>query len=482
MIGGCSEDLLSHLAEYLHQFSNTNNEFEHMIKEEYLAVIIRWIIETYNWNNSQEDLWIELYTYIFTFLHNHRFPQVQKAIFYALNSLWMDERHVLLREDIFINLKKVICSWTTYPEDVISICLLTFGSCLLTLKKLELNTPISNKLQSTLTILFQKSSSKVISIRAGFCLIFIQQLKITSGTILKWFSNKGDLISKERYNILLQQALYRKMDISYACTDAIVQYIHHDGLVDTFILDLYNYLCNKRRNNSNLFDFEPEYVFIAWQVINDNIDTFHRAVQTSSFGEQELKNELYFYFCYTNIGYDRIITIQIYASFGVLTIELVDMLKWTDDRFDVDDLWKYLKCIKQVYDRSAVEQLFEILDLMAYNTKFIRFSYILKLIIQLVEVHAISLLEVQQRVALVITKLSYENNWIEWQHEKHILDTLMNLTCIKSKLSSNTNTDFFTEDNIEKDFEGELQNFDKKSAMFLRRNYFLTIFSSLSNS
>ncbi|CAF1311602.1 unnamed protein product [Rotaria sordida] len=481
MVYGCSEDLQCYLAEHLYQFVNTQSELEHMIKDEYLAVIFKWIIQISYWNNYCEDIWKELYTYIFTYLHDHQFPRVHKAILYALCSMLVGSdpcrRHIFMQDYIIIHFEKIIYSYETYSEDVLSACLLIYGNYILKLQKSQINKNISDKMQYLLTNLFENSSSQIISIRAALCLIFIEQRNIMSTTVMNWFRNKWNITSEKRYNILLQQPLYTEaIYLSYETVDEVVKHINSDELIDRFIFDFYNYLYSEHSNSYNLFEYSPYYVHIALTIIKENFNRFCNAVKNSSFGEEKFKNELfYLYFHPTNKNRDSTALVKLYAAFGVLTIDLFDMLKWMKDHWD-DDLWSYLRHIKKVSDRDVIEKLFELLDLMAYDTKSTHFSYFVKLLLQLAEVHVISLLEVQQRVAFVFNKLFCENISTEWRDENHILNLLLNSTCLKNELLLNSKTEAVTENDIDEAFDREIQSVDKELALFLRKNHFLTNF------
>ncbi|CAF1462485.1 unnamed protein product [Rotaria sordida] len=83
MIQNCTEDLEVFLKQYLIEFINVENNFQHNIKEEHIAVIAKWIIE------MSIGLFNPIKFSIFTFIHNQQFPRVQNAIFKALNSIFI---------------------------------------------------------------------------------------------------------------------------------------------------------------------------------------------------------------------------------------------------------------------------------------------------------------------------------------------------------------------------------------------------------
>jgi hypothetical protein len=78
-------------------------------------------------------------------------------------------------------------------------------------------------------------------------------------------------------------------------------------------------------NRNYLLDPTLEYISIASEFSKMNM--FRSAVQNSDFGEEKFKSELYL--CSKNTQIYLQALIELYALFGVLTIELVDMLKWT---------------------------------------------------------------------------------------------------------------------------------------------------------
>ncbi|CAF1394855.1 unnamed protein product, partial [Rotaria sordida] len=131
MISSCSEDLELYLKQYLLEFVDVANNLQHNIKEEHVAIIIKWIIEMSIALFCPTKFSSEFYEWIFTFLHNQRFPRVQKAIFNALNSIFIDylteEHHVLMQNNTIIHLEKVIYSWNTYSKDVLAVCLLAYA-------------------------------------------------------------------------------------------------------------------------------------------------------------------------------------------------------------------------------------------------------------------------------------------------------------------------------------------------------------------
>jgi hypothetical protein len=144
--------------------------------------------------------------------------------------------------------------------------------------------------------------------------------------------------------------------------------------------------------------------------------------------------------------------------------------------------WIYLERIKQVSDREVIKELFELLESMVSGTNSSCFFYILKLLIQLAGAHVVSLFEVYQRVSLIVENVSYQDDYEYWNGGKDIFDLLLNLSSIKKIRSSSSMTELVTESDIDKELEREILNLKQKSILFLRRNYFISGFRSVSNS
>ena len=308
---GCSEHLQVYLAEYLHAFSDTYNKVDDTITTEYVATIINWIIERSVSYETKQYFATELYNCIFVLLFDELVPQIQKAILNALNSFFnhssMRRENIFVQNNAIINLEKMICSWKTYSEDIVAICLLAYGNCLLNLQKLQIGRNVSDEIKALLMTFFKTSTSEVISIRANFCLIFSHQLCITRKTISNWFKGESNTTYDKIYKILLQQTLfdvdkkpiikykneteYPDMTEGFVClmqyekTNGIVEHIeaHFDALIDTFITDLYNYLCNNDTRKNDL-DPVPDYINIANQLCIKKANEFCNAIRKSSFG------------------------------------------------------------------------------------------------------------------------------------------------------------------------------------------------------
>ncbi|CAF5117448.1 unnamed protein product, partial [Rotaria sp. Silwood1] len=132
------------------------------------------------------------------------------------------------------------------------------------------------------------------------------------------------------------------------------------------------------------------------------IEDFHlvqNVVKKNSFGEENFQNALYHCFSYSGNEIDCTVFVNLYAKFGIITMKLVYMLESSKTSYD-DHMWNYLDNIKQISDQDVINQLFQILDSMLINVeKFTRFSFILRLVVQLAQVHVVSLFEVHQHIS-----------------------------------------------------------------------------------
>jgi hypothetical protein len=365
MIKGCSKDLQVYLAEHLRVFINTHDQLKTTIKEEYVAIVLKWIIESFVSNETRENISMELYNYMFVLLHDQRFPQVQKAIINALNSVFIYPRvqreNIFIQDNTIINLETMICSWDRYSEDVIAVCLLSYGNCLIRLQRFQIILNVSDEMKIVLTNLSERSSLDVISIRAYFCLFFIKHSSVELNTVLNSFENKWNITPKEKYKLLLQEILYDETNMSNVKMkkeEKIVRHIeiHFFELIEMFLNDLYNYLSKKDKNNY-LSDPKPNYIEIALKISEKKCKEFCNAIQKSSFGEEKFKSRLCLY--YKNNRKNRRELIELYLSFGIVTVEFVDIFEWIDNNDINWNMSLVLKNLKQMFDRDVIETLFE---------------------------------------------------------------------------------------------------------------------------
>jgi hypothetical protein len=481
MINDWPQDLQAHLKKYIHDF--IQSDIQDAIKEKYLAIIIEWLILGPTRNIEKNYLLNELYNYVFEFLHNKQFPLVQKIILKSLNRIFTgsDERKkcIFTRDNTITHLEYVINPLAACSQDVLTTCLLAYGNCIAMLKDLQIDRNISDDTQKVLMNYFRSSSSEIISIRAAFCLIFIQNSIITPYTIMAWFGNQLNLTYKKEYKILLQQQLYSIEGFTEQIISCIQK--HSVELLVTFVNEVYDYL---RDRADIIFDcYSPSnYIIIAVEFIKENSDAFRDVVQKSSFGEEMFRKELYqYYMYYTSKQIYNTALIKLYIVFGVITVDLVDMLALLKDGWQYYDIWKYLENIKQVSDRDVIDKLFELLNTDARNTELTHFSDVLQLLVQLARFNVISLSEVHQQFSLVIGKTSSKYDDRKWCNVQKVCSTFLNLSCIKAEGASSIQTNIVTEMDIYKDFDKDIQDSDNGSTMFLNRHYFFNTLQSVTS-
>jgi len=251
-------------------------------------------------------------------------------------------------------------------------------------------------------------------------------------------------------------------------------------LIDIFVVDLYNYLCNKE-NIDYLADPMPNYVDIALKVCGRNIDVFRNALKNSSIGEEKLRREHSLYFYHTNNPQDRQILVELYTVCHGITYDLIDMLKWIEFVGDANG-WKYLEHIKQVSDRDIIENIFQCLDSISYDNNSANFLSISKLLVQSVQTDSISLLEVHQHILPIIKNFLLKDNDETWNNEKEIFNLLLNLSCIRKISPPESKKKLFTESEIDENFKNIICDLIINSALYLRRNYFFINFRSIGNN
>ncbi len=121
---------------------------------------------------------------------------------------------------------------------------------------------------------------------------------------------------------------------------------------------------------------------------------------------------------------------------------------------------------------SIIEKIFKCLDSTSCDIESRSFSPIFRLLVRLAQTDVISLLEVHQHILPIIDTFSYKDDDRMCSIEENIFDLLLNLSCIRKISLSNSKEKLFTESDINKKFEDIIQNLIKKSALYLRSNYF----------
>ncbi len=71
---------------------------------------------------------------------------------------------------------------------------------------------------------------------------------------------------------------------------------------------------------------------------------------------------------------------------------------------------------------------------------------------------------------------------LDWEGKGYNFSLLLNLSCIKKVSSSTFRETLVTENHIDEEFEKETKKLDRMFVPFVRRNYFLTRFQSISSN
>lgn len=467
IIKGCSCDLQIRLQQYLQTFIEQTSEMDDILKERHVANVIQWIIKSRIWNDHNENYSKELYEYIFSFLGHRSYYQVQKAILNALFSLfqshWKGKRHALLKNNAIGHLETIISSWGEYREDILAVCLLSYGNYLRNLQRFEIPYHVSKKIQETLTELFESSSTK-ISIRAGLCLITAENFSQEIHALLHWFEKKGTLTVELKYEILLQQTLFEEKSESFLERSEIADYTstHSAELMNKFVRELNNDLDNKC-NNYYSYDPSPDYVHIANKFLEEGFQKFQNFFQQGSIDETTLKTKLRDYANYAKTTTDYEAAVTLYGSFGILTEELCKMLEWAEVRY-ASEMPIYFTNINEVSDRAVIEILFKKLKLFMNNGRFEFGLFILRLLVRLAHADVVSSSEVHQQVTDIINKFSLNNKLPDWFYEESIWNEVLHLSQIINMPEFNRNeTKLFSESDIDLEFKKKIDQLKHSS-------------------
>jgi len=77
------------------------------------------------------------------------------------------------------------------------------------------------------------------------------------------------------------------------------------------------------------------------------------------------------------------------------------------------------------------------------------------------------MLEVRQKISLLINNVLLEDNDRDWHTENDILNHLLNLICIENKPSRNVKIELSNESSIDRKFEEKIRYSRRTSALFL---------------
>ncbi|CAF0796871.1 unnamed protein product [Rotaria sp. Silwood1] len=169
------------------------------------------------------------------------------------------------------------------------------------------------------------------------------------------------------------------------------------------------------------------------ELIDEDFNVFQNAVEKNSFGEENFQNALYHCFSYSGNEIDCTAFVNLYAKFGIIIMKLVNMLESSKNSYD-DHMRNYFDDTKRISDQDVIENL------------------------------------------------SSDHNYIDELDKNHIFQYLLNLSCAKETQSSLSEVELITEKDLDKEFDNELYNINKKSILFLKRSYFLnevrTVFSN----
>jgi len=474
MIDDCSLNVQNYLAEYFYTFLQSNY-VSNLTKDTYLAMIMQWLIFMAG-DHKIENFSKSLYECIVLFLEDQRFPQVQKTIAYAFRSVFEKEtsfkKRLFTNERVVITLEKMICSSTT-TTDVLNACLLAYGTHLFKSKNLKLNRIVSDEMQNVFETLFRTSSSDCISARALLCLIFSKNSFIVFRTITDWLTTLPDLTPEKRYDILLQQSLYEEGQIlSENPGKEVVRLIqiYSEELLDKFIVDLYEFVLSITNKNC-LLNPTPNYIHIATEFVSVHSVMFCNSVK-KKIGEEKFRIALY----EANKQVPDSSFVILYASFGMITSELIDMLaSLGDGRAYFPD--SVLENLRQVSGRDVIENLFYHLK-SSFEPTLAMYSFLFKLAFQLARNNVMSALEMHQ-CASSIMKNNTAGLGAELSVGGDIRDpfgSLVSLTCIEKDSLWPCLVDFTSQSDIDESLERDIRYLNDKSILCLRKNYFLASF------
>ena len=291
-------------------------QLENFMNEEIIAIIIECIIQ-----NNTKTKCLEL---IFALLHDFKYPQIQMIIIGILDSSISGKSLRSIHWNMIEHFQIIINDFKNYSKDFLNICLLSYGKLLLRLQlSKQMNRNIfSNIIEEKLYEIYKEYFREIISIRAGFCLRYGKGLHGKKVLTNSWFIEMSKDDRNLQLTILLQQTLYPIDRQFYSLTEIKEYFDSYPISMNTFVVDLYNYLENEDDNHS------PDYIYITQRILKTYLKQFLNAVRNSSFGEKQFRTKLYNHS--KKYPDDCSNAFHIYSTFGIVTNELLDMLDLLD--------------------------------------------------------------------------------------------------------------------------------------------------------
>jgi hypothetical protein len=474
IIDGCSREVQDYLAEYMRRIISGQSLTHITAIEEYINVIVMWIIRHSHNESTDDDISNKLNECIFELFENQQFPRIQKKIAGSLKIIFDDDRSesAFKTKQTQTHIENLICSCLkssdTCADDLLTTCLLAYGNCILFFRRKKDDGNISSEMHSLLRILFKTSSSPIISARAGLCL-FACNSNVNHGSLLDWLNEEEKVTYMKAYDVLIQRMILNPSNWIMANTSMQRAHIRHNQqfintsihhlftlmqtypaeLITKFVIEMYNDLQNES-SNDNLIKQTPNYIDLAGEFIQNNSVIFCRTVQESFIGQQKFQRALY---QASKRGDNQQFKdcLKIYASFGNITLDLIDMFCCT--QFGDDDnrkfVWTKFKDLKKITsDREAIESLFT--EIGSLSEHFL----VTQLLVYLAENDMLSMCELHHQISSAINNRSYQ--YIENHRKKYedLCEFLLNFSCIRSTIDTHEQpTEFLTDYEIDETFE-----------------------------
>jgi len=440
VIKGCSPDLQNLVQEYLETLITQSNQ------QQYVTTIIKWIFNSEIWNDTNKPFSKQFYDYIFSLLDDYQQSRhyLYKIILISLQSVVKqfeiyNKKHLFITTPVICHLEKMICSYDKYPNDILSICLLTYGIYLTRLTMLNETYRRSNEIQPVLIQIFNLRLNEIISNRAGLCLIIIEKPDEWPTDIPIWFKNEYSLTAENEYNMLLQATLFGPPAGNILYRSLLSN--QSDEIIDKFVCELKTSLKNKYLTD-DFCDPSPDYIYLTLNFTEIEPTRFANALSRNLIDENELRTNLYYCAKYAKSSTDYRDILHFYQSFGLLTKELSEMLKWMKDRFTEYELIIFDN-LKDVSSREAISNLFDLFKSFLNGRTLDISSIILKLLITLTEIDLISFVEIHQRVLTVIKDFSHQNQAPHWFCNDSIFDSILDLSNARDETSYDFPTQYF---------------------------------------